>query len=168
MADQNDGEELITRFPTLEDLLFLCRNLNAAGAKYIVIGGWAVIQHGYGRTTQDIDLLVDSSPENFARIQTAMLALPDGAIREVTPTDLEEFVVVRVCDEVLVDLMKAACGVEYAEASKQIELIEIQAVAIPFANPELLLRLKQTLREKDAEDRFFLQRLVQEQQNRSS
>jgi hypothetical protein len=111
---------------------------------------------------------VDSSPENFARIKTAMLALPDGAIREVSPTDLEEFVVVRVGDEVLVDLMKAACGVEYAEGSQQIELIEVQAVAIPFANPELLLRLKQTLREKDAEDRFFLQRLVQERQNRGS
>jgi len=165
MADQNDGEELITRLPTLEDLLFLCRNLNAAGAKYVVIGGWAVIQHGYGRTTEDIDLLVDSSPENFEKIRTAMLALPDGAIREVKPTDLEEFVVVRVGDEVLVDLMKAACGIEYAEASKEIALIDVAGVGIPFASPKLLLRLKQTLREKDAEDRLFLQRLLQEQEN---
>ncbi len=168
MADQNDGEALITRLPTLEDLLFLCRNLNEAGAKYIVIGGWAVIQHGYGRTTVDIDLLVDSSPENFERIKTAMLALPDGAIREVKPTDLDEFVVVRVGDEVLVDLMKAACGVEYAEASKEIALIDVAGVAIPFASPRLLLRLKQTLREKDAEDRFFLQRLLEEQDDHNA
>ena len=60
MADPNDGEELISRVPTLGDLLFLCRKLNEAGAKYIVIGGWAVIQHGYGRTTEDIDDLLRS------------------------------------------------------------------------------------------------------------
>ena len=58
MADPNDGEELVSRVPTLDDLLFLCRKLNEAGAKYIVIGGWAVIQHGYGRTTEDIDDLL--------------------------------------------------------------------------------------------------------------
>ena len=81
MVDQNDGGELVSRIPTLDDLLFLCRKLNEAGARYVVIGGWAVIQHGFGRTTQDIDLLVDSSPDNFERIRTAMLALPDGAIR---------------------------------------------------------------------------------------
>ena len=121
--------------------------------------------HGYGRTTEVIDLLVDSSPENFEKIKTAMLALPDGAIREVKPTDLEEFVVVRVGDEVLVGLMKAACGVEYAEASKEIAVIDIAGVPIPFANPKLLLRLKQTDREKDAEGRFFLQRLLEEQEN---
>jgi hypothetical protein len=97
-----------------------------------------------------------------------MLALPDGAIREVKPTDLDEFVVVRVGDEVLVDLMKAACGVEYAEASKEIALTVVAGVAIPFANARLLLRLKQTLREKDAEDRLFLQRLLQEQENRGA
>src|SRR4029077_7879982 len=62
MAEPNDGQELITRLPTLEDLLFLCRNLNQAGAKYIVIGGWAGIQHGYGRTTQDIDAWSTSTP----------------------------------------------------------------------------------------------------------
>lgn len=166
MADQNDGGELVSRVPTLEDLLFLCRKLNEAGAKYVVIGGWAIIQHGYGRTTNDIDLLVDSSRENFERLKTAMLALPDGAIREVDPDDLNRFVVVRVADEVLVDLMKTACGIEYAEASKDVSLTEIQTVVVPFANPRLLLRLKQTLREKDAEDRRFLQVLIQEQEKR--
>jgi hypothetical protein len=34
---------------------------------------------------------VDSSPENFGRIQTAMSALPDGAIREVQAGDLDQY-----------------------------------------------------------------------------
>src|SRR5207247_6190760 len=115
MVDQNDGGELVSRIPTLDDLLFLCRKLNEAGARYVVIGGWAVIQHGFGRTTQDIDLLVDSSPDNFERIRTAMLALPDGAIREVKATDLDEFVVVSIEEEVIVVLMMRACSWEWVD-----------------------------------------------------
>jgi hypothetical protein len=89
MEAQDANTPLEPRFPTLDDLLFLCRSLNGAGAKYIVIGGWAVIQHGFERTTSDVDLLVDSSPENFQKIRTAMLKLPDGAIKEVEPDDLD-------------------------------------------------------------------------------
>lgn len=41
-----------------------------------------------------------------------MAILPDGAIQEVNPGDLDEFMVVRVCDEFVVDLMKAAGGMD--------------------------------------------------------
>jgi len=51
-------------YQSLEDLLLLCRQLNHGGAKYIVIGGMAIIRLGFTRATEDIDLLVDSSPEN--------------------------------------------------------------------------------------------------------
>jgi hypothetical protein len=164
MDDANDSQTQPPRFPTLEDLLFLCRQLNESKARYIVIGGWAIIEHGYGRTTGDIDLLVESSPENFEKIMSAMLKLPDGAIREVAPDDLDKYVVVRVGDEFLIDLMKTACGIEYAEASKDISFIRKQDVLIPFANPKLLLRLKQTYREKDVEDKLFLMDLIRRQE----
>ena len=150
------------RFPTLDDLLFLCARLNEAGAKYIVIGGWAVIQHGFDRTTSDIDLLVDTSPENFEKLRAAMLALPDGAVREVQPTDLDDFIVVRVGDEFVVDLMKRSCGLEYAEASRQIAFIDLRGVRIPFVDPKLLWRTKQTHRDKDALDRVFLAELLKQ------
>jgi len=159
--DSEDADQAPeARFPTLADLLLLCRRLNEAHAKYIVIGGWAIIQHGYGRTTADIDLLVDVSLENFERVKAAMLGLPDGAVREVQPDDLDKYVVVRVGDEFVVDLMKAACGVEYEEASKDISWQSVQGVTIPFASPKLLWRLKQTYREKDVADRIFLRGLL--------
>jgi hypothetical protein len=95
-----------------------------------------------------------------------MSALPDGAIREVQPGDLNEYVVVRVCDEFVVDLMKAACGIEYAEANKFISWIMVRDVKIPFANPNLLLRLKQTYRDKDAMDRNYLRELLRQQRQK--
>jgi hypothetical protein len=166
MDNENANPTQEPRAPTVDDLLFLCRLLNEAGAQYIVIGGWAVIQHGYGRTTGDVDLLVDTSAQNFERIKKAMLGLPDGAIREVQAGELDQYTVIRVGDVFVVDLMKAACGIDYAEASKSISWITVRDVKIPFANPELLLRTKQTYRDKDSADREYLRDLINRQERK--
>ena len=126
----------------------------------MVIGGMAVIQAGFVRATADIDLLVDVDPANQEKIRAALMHLPDQAIREVRPDDLDRYVVVRVADEIVVDLMKSACGVEYDEASQSVVWVEIREERIPFASPELLLRLKQSVREKDKLDRMFLEELL--------
>ena len=161
MDDTDDGKNLESRPPTVEDLVKLCRSLNHAGARYLVIGGMAVIQAGFVRATADIDLLVDAAPENQEKIRAALMELPDQAVREVQPDDLDNYVVVRVADEIVVDLMKTACGINYVEASKSILRVNIQDTSIPFASPELLLRLKNTVREKDKIDRLFLEQLLQ-------
>jgi len=51
----------------------LLAHLNAAGIEYVVIGGWAVIAHGYVRATKDVDVLVADSP-TVRRQVTASLA----------------------------------------------------------------------------------------------
>lgn len=163
MVDEDDGAALESRTPTLEDLIELCRRLNEEGAEYVVVGGMAILQLGFVRATEDIDLLVETSPENFERLRRAMLSLPDQAIQEVRPTDLDEYVVVRVADEIVVDLMKSACGIEYEEASSATRPVTLQGVTIPFASAALLWRLKQTVRAKDQIDRDFLARLLEEE-----
>jgi hypothetical protein len=51
------------RLPTENDFVALCRALNAHGARYGVIGGFAINHHGYIRATEDIDLLIDVHPD---------------------------------------------------------------------------------------------------------
>jgi hypothetical protein len=140
----------------------LCRSLNREGARYIVIGGMAIIQAGFVRATEDIDLLVDASADNLGRLKRALADLPDGAVREMADDDLERYVVVRVADEIVVDLMKAACGITFSEASSSVDVVTLEGVAIPFAKPALLWRTKQTFREKDRLDRTFLAALLGE------
>ena len=36
--------------------------------KYILVGGYAVIIHGYNRTTGDLDIWVERSAENYYKI----------------------------------------------------------------------------------------------------
>ncbi|MBI2428532.1 MAG: nucleotidyltransferase [Ignavibacteriales bacterium] len=160
MVAENDDEGLQTRPPEPDDLVKLCRELNVAGAKYIVIGGMAIIQAGFLRATEDIDLLIEASQENQERVRKAMMTLPDQAIREVRPDDLENYSVVRVGDEITIDLMAKACGLTYDDAKNDIVIKEIDAVKIPLASPELLWKLKQTMRAKDNLDLIFLKELL--------
>ena len=167
MADEiPDGEEggLTSRTPERGDLVELCRRLNAVGARYLVCGGFAIIQAGYPRTTGDIDLLVDASLENEALVFSALEYLPDRAVLELDPGDVAKHVVCRVSDEVLVDLMGKAAGIDYAEAARDIVVREVDGVAIPFASPLLLWRMKRhTHRVKDAPDLLFLRQLLEAQ-----
>jgi hypothetical protein len=141
----------------------ICRELNRLGARYVVIGGFAIIHHGFPRLTHDIDLLVETTPENEAKVIEALLILPDRAARELKPGEVAEYGVVRVGDEVLVDLMKSGCGVTYADAIKDAVIGNFQGVQIPFASPSILWRMKQTFREKDEPDRLFLRELLASQ-----
>src|SRR4051812_12360753 len=106
--DQPSAPELEPREPTLEDLRDLCRELNRCAAKYVVVGGFAIRAAGYNRRTMDLDLIVASDQENEARVYRALASLPDNAVRELEPGELERYKVIRVADEILVDLMASA------------------------------------------------------------
>ncbi len=160
MDDQPTGSLDETRPPSDEDLARLAGVLNELGAKYIVIGGFAIIAAGYTRATMDIDLLVDTSVENDAKVREALCSLPEKAILELGPGEIENYVVVRVCDEFTVDLMAKACGLSYEDAKGMIQIREHCGVKIPFASPTLLWKTKQTYREKDQLDRVFLRQLL--------
>lgn len=152
-----DPKDLEPRPPVEADLVALCRELNQRGARYVVIGGFAVIAAGSPRVTGDIDLMVAVDPENEAKVFSALATLPDNAVRELQPGELLQYNVIRVADEILVDLMRTAGGIDYAEAAKDVVVREVQGVPIPFASPRLLWRMKAvTHRVKDAADLVFL------------
>jgi len=156
-SEGNGEKELVPRPPTREDLVNLCRKLNQIGADYLVVGGFAIIMAGLGRSTEDVDLVIDTSAENEARVFKVLESLPDGAVRDLDAGDVAKYNVVRICDEFIIDLMRSACGIDYAEASQDVVVHEIDGVPIPFASPRLLWRMKKpTHRAKDAGDLFFL------------
>jgi hypothetical protein len=157
MADDGPTNELAPREPTVEDLRDLCRELNQREAKYVVIGGFAIRAANYNRQTMDVDLMVAADLENEARVFSALSTLPDNAVRELQPGELQKYNVIRVGDEIVVDLLRSAGGIDYAEAAKHVVIRELDGVPIPFASPQLLWRMKVgTHREKDAGDLVFL------------
>jgi len=162
MDDQNAGEkrdvkDLECRPPAQADVVSLCRELNQRGACYVIVGGFAIIAAGLPRLTTDVDLIVAADAENETKVFAALATLPDNAVRELQPGELQQYNVIRVADEFLVDLMRTAGGIDYAEAAKDVVVRKVDGVPIPFASPRLLWRMKATThREKDAGDLVFL------------
>jgi diphthamide synthase (EF-2-diphthine--ammonia ligase) len=156
-----------SRAPEFEDLVALCRSLEREGVRYILIGGFAVILHGLVRTTKDIDLLVDPSEENVRAIKRALGTLPDNAAALVADGDVASYRVVRVADEIVVDLLAEACGISWAEAiASGTATSPILIVSVPVAGKELLVRMKQTVRESDKADVHFLRMRIEEGRRR--
>ena len=160
MDDAHDGP--YAREPQLEDLVRLARALNAHHVRYVLIGGFAVIAHGGARTTKDIDLLIDATPDNVARVRQALQILEDKAVNDVGDEVVVRYSVVRVADEIVVDLMAKACGVDYDDASRDAVELLFAGVPIPVASLSTLIRTKNTVRPSDAADRHFLQVLIDE------
>lgn len=151
-----------TRPPSLEDLARICRDLNARGAEYVVIGGIAIILHGFPRATNDIDFLIATTPENEARVLDCISRLPDGAAKQIMPGEVADYNVVRIADEVLVDLMHSGCGITYADAIKDAVTKVVHGVPVIVASHSTLWKLKQTAREKDIQDKIFLRKWAED------
>jgi sugar phosphate isomerase/epimerase len=62
--------------------------LNAAGVRYLVVGGVAVVLHGHLRTTADLDLVVSLEPANA---RGAIQALTGLGYRPRAPVAAERF-----------------------------------------------------------------------------
>lgn len=142
-------------------LLRVCALLNKHGAHYLIVGGHACILHGYVRATEDVDILVEDTEENFRRVISALSELEDHAAAELTPQDLAENVVVKIADEVEVDVSRQAWQVTYAEAIATSEAIEVDGVCVPFLGLEMLIKSKTTYREQDRADLVRLRDLLE-------
>lgn len=66
------------------------RALEKAGVQYVTVGGVAVILHGYGRLTGDVDVFVALEPENAMKAISALTALGLRPKAPVDPTDFAD------------------------------------------------------------------------------
>lgn len=62
--------------------------LNDAGVDYVVVGGLAVILHGYLRATADLDLAIGLSPGNAGEGMRALAAI---GMKPRLPVEIEDF-----------------------------------------------------------------------------
>jgi hypothetical protein len=137
-ADPEEEDELVSREPSAQDLAEFGSQLNRLGARYLVVGGFAIRSVGYVRNTMDLELVIATDPDNEAKVFEALRTLPDRAVDELDPGDVAKYTVVRVNDEITVDLMGSASGIGYEEAAGEIVIRKIGDVEVPFASPRHL------------------------------
>jgi hypothetical protein len=136
--------------------------LAAAGVDFIVVGGLAVAQAGFARTTEDVDVLVEASRPNLERLLRVLGGFGEGHAAELSPADfpLEEGCV-RVAEDFDLDLYTLMSGHTYADLLPLSEPHRVRGEAVRFLGAEGLILLKSdSLRPKDQVDVAALRELL--------
>jgi hypothetical protein len=110
-----------------------------------------------------VDILVEPTEENCLRVIDALGRMEDGAARDLTPQDILDNVVVKIADEVEVDVSTKAWKVSYPDAAPQAREAVVDGIRIPFLGLDDLIASKETYREQDAYDRMRLLALREQQ-----
>ena len=132
--------------------LGVCRELNRAEAKYLVMGGIACILHGHVRATTDIDILIERSRENAERVLAALGETGYGFAREWTAEQILARPITIIGDDPAVDIFQVAMTVTYEQAVGRSSIVDVDGIGIPLMGIDDLIATKRTGRPLDAED----------------
>jgi hypothetical protein len=101
------------------DWIELLRGLNAASARYLIIGAHALGNYGAPRATGDLDIWIDRTPEN-ARIVYQVLTDFGAPLGELSVDDLQgdDLVFAIGVPPLRIDILTDASGVTFDDAWK--------------------------------------------------
>jgi predicted nucleotidyltransferase len=141
------------------DIDGLLRSLNGHKARYLVIGASAFPVHGYARATLDLDIFIEPTEENVARVRTALTEFG----YDLTDVSLDELRTKKVLIRqyaLETDVHPFVKGVTFEDAWARRVNDQIQGVPVAFACLDDLIRMKEAAgRPKDLEDLRVLRRL---------
>ncbi len=128
--------------------------LNEANVEYVVLGGHAVIAHGYLRTTGDIDIFISSTEENAKRIIMALerLGYINGEFEIKDFTQRPSYISISRYDG-YIDVMNETPDIEFDECYEKRLILDIHGIEVSFINIVDLIRNKKAIgRPKDLDD----------------
>ena len=140
------------------ELLAALRAFEAAGLEYVLIGATAMGFHGLVRATEDVDLLIRATPENVARLRTALASAygDDPHVAEIQAVDLlGDYPAIRYyppSGDLYFDVMtRLGEAADFDSVDASVE--EFEGVRVPVATPRALYRMKRdTVRPIDQQD----------------
>ena len=117
------------------------KSLNSNGVKYLLIGGYAVGIYGHIRATNDLDIWVDVSPENAARIDRALRQFGFAAPALSPELFLAPNNVVRMgVPPIRIEILTSISGVEFQACYAEKEMMQIDELVVPLIS---LARLRE-------------------------
>ena len=139
-----------------EDFQEFLKALNETEVKYVLVGGYSVIYHGFPRTTGYLDIFVEVSRENYEKIIKAfsIFGMPLFDMTEnnfLKNKELNVFSFGRA--PVSIEILKEISGLKFEEVYKEAIDTEIEEIKIKIINlNHLKENKKQSGRNKDLND----------------
>ncbi|MEO8657563.1 MAG: hypothetical protein ABI693_03795 [Bryobacteraceae bacterium] len=111
------------------DFKELLKLFHSHHAEYLLVGGYAVNYYGYSRSTGDMDIWVGRSPENAAKVVSALREF--GFVSAQQEAFLEPNQMVRMgVPPLRLEILTSISGVEFSECYPRRVTIEIDDVAV--------------------------------------
>ncbi|MFT5144352.1 MAG: putative nucleotidyltransferase [Rhodothermales bacterium] len=129
-------------------------SLHASKVRLLIVGGYAVAFHGHPRYTKDLDVWIEISAENAARVVNALIdfgfaQLGLGAEDFMTP----KRVIQLGRPPLRIDLVTSIDGVDFADCFETKETLLLDGLEVPFIGLEALRKNKRaTGRSQDVAD----------------
>ena len=122
------------------DLLNL---FNASNVKYLVVGGYALIQYAEPRYTKDLDLWISADKDNAAAVYKALkeFGAPLAGLTEADFTE-EGYFYQMGRPPMRVDILMGIPGVEFEEAWRNREEVDFEDLTVKFISREDLIAAK--------------------------
>jgi hypothetical protein len=126
------------------DLIDLLLALNAEGANYLIVGGYAFALHGRLRATKDVDIFVGTDPDNGKRVWRALEAF-GAPLTDLTHDDLASpdtfFVMGRAPNQI--DVITTIDGVSFDDAWENRVESQLGGVAVHYISRDDLIANKE-------------------------
>ncbi len=128
---------------TSKDLREFVALLNSRKIKYLLVGGYAVAYHGLPRYTEDIDFLIETSPENASLVATAINDFGFANLG-LKPDDFlaPENVIQLGRAPNRIDLLTSVTAVSFEEAWKTKVQTELDGLPVWVISKDLLVKNK--------------------------
>jgi len=139
-----------------EDFRDFLLMLNKHNVRYILVGGFAVILHGYSRTTGDMDIWVERTKLNYEQIKKAFteFGMPVFDMTEENFLNHPNWDVFTFgVPPVAIDVMVKVKGLNFEDNFKQAVFFEDDGLTIRTIHKNQLIRAKEySNRAKDIDD----------------
>src|SRR4030042_5417839 len=111
--------------------------------RYLVVGAYAVMKYSEPRFTKDLDLWIATDTENAVSVYAALKEF-GAPLSNLTSDDFthQDYFYQMGIPPLRVDIMMSIPGVEFEEAWKNREVVELDNLKIPFISRSDLIRAK--------------------------
>jgi predicted nucleotidyltransferase len=140
------------------DFSDLLRIFNARKVKYLVIGGYAVVQYAEPRFTKDLDVVVGTDSVNAEAVHSALREF-GAPLAGLAPADFSEegFFFQMGVPPIRVDVMMGIPGVQFEECWDRRVEIDFDGLPVMFiSKPDLIVAKRAAGRPQDLLDADLL------------
>ncbi|MBI4788216.1 MAG: hypothetical protein HY782_14385 [Chloroflexi bacterium] len=137
-----------------QDFKEFIESLNANRVRYLIVGGYAVAFHGHPRYTKDLDVWIDRTPQNAARVVNALADFGFGSL-DVNADDFltPDRIIQLGLPPARIDILTTLPGVEFKNCFPKRNRVTMDGIPVNFIDLGNLRKNKKTVgRKQDLAD----------------